>query len=158
MSAGTQTDSESPVTYPKWLVISTFVLSLAGLGLAVYLTIDHYTGNATLVCSVNSVIDCAQVTTSAQSVILGIPVAVLGLVYFVVMVPLFSPWAWRAQLPALRWLRLVSVAAGLLFVVYLVSAELLIIGKICEWCTCVHVVTLALFAVVVVGEYRTRPA
>ena len=157
MSAGTQA-SESTTVYPKWLVVSTFLLALAGLAVAIYMTVSHYTDNATLVCQANSVINCAQVTSSPQSVILGIPVAVLGLVYFVPMTVLLSPWAWRSELPAIRWLRLAGVGVGLLFVVYLVAVELIIIGKICEWCTSVHVITIALFALVVVGEYRSRPA
>ncbi|HEY0495583.1 MAG TPA: vitamin K epoxide reductase family protein [Kutzneria sp.] len=157
MSAGTQA-SESTSVYPRWLVVSTLVLSLAGLAVAIYLTISHYTDNAALVCQVNAVIDCAQVTSSPQSVVLGIPVAVLGLVYFVPMTVLTSPWAWRSELPAVRWLRLAGVGVGLLFVVYLVAVELAVIGKICEWCTGVHVITIALFALVVVGEYRSRPA
>ncbi|HEX4221537.1 MAG TPA: vitamin K epoxide reductase family protein [Pseudonocardiaceae bacterium] len=139
---------------PRWLVISSFVLTLAGLALSIYLTISHYTDQAALFCQQNSVINCVKVTTSPESVIFGIPVAVLGLVFFVPMVVLNSPWAWRSPLPVLRWLRLAGVALGLVFVVYLVSAELVLIGSICEYCTGVHIVTLALFLVVVIGQYR----
>jgi uncharacterized membrane protein len=42
------------------------------------------------------------------------------------------------------------------FVLYLVWAELFRIDAICLWCTVVHVVTLALFAVVVL-EVALRP-
>jgi uncharacterized membrane protein len=139
---------------PRWLVITSFVLTLAGLALSIYLTITHYTDQATLFCQQNSVVNCLKVTTSPESVIFGIPVAVLGLVFFVPMVLLNSPWGWRSPLPLLRWLRLAGVALGLVFVVYLVSAELVLIGSICEYCTGVHIVTVALFIVVVIGQYR----
>ncbi|AHH94930.1 hypothetical protein GCM10010174_35270 [Kutzneria viridogrisea] len=155
MAAGTETVTSSQ---PKWLTYGTLVLSLAGLAVAIYMTISHYTDDATLICSVNAMIDCAAVTNSPEAVIFGIPVAVLGLVFFVPMVVLTSPWAWRAELPALRWMRLGGVVVGLLFVVYLVTVELAIIGKICEWCTGVHVITLALFALILTAELRTRPA
>jgi uncharacterized membrane protein len=139
---------------PRWLVISSFALTLAGLGLSIYLTITHYTDQATLFCQQNSVVNCLKVTTSPESEIFGIPVAVLGLVFFVPMTVLNSPWGWRSQLPLVRWLRLTGVAVGLIFVVYLVSAELVLIGSICEYCTGVHIVTIALFIVVVTGQYR----
>lgn len=139
---------------PRWLVISSFVLTLAGLALSIYLTISHYTDQAALFCQQNSVVNCLKVTTSPESVIFGIPVAVLGLVFFVPMVLLNSPWAWRSPLPLLRWLRLAGVALGVVFVVYLVAAELVLIGSICEYCTGVHIVTVALFLVVVIGQYR----
>ncbi|HEX3780873.1 MAG TPA: vitamin K epoxide reductase family protein [Pseudonocardiaceae bacterium] len=139
---------------PRWLVLSSLLLSIVGLGLSIYLTISHYTNQAALICQANSVVNCVKVTTSPESMIFGIPVAVLGLVFFVPMIALNSPWGWRSKLPAVRWLRLLGVAVGLVFVVYLVSAELIIIGSICEWCTGVHVITLALFLVVVIGHYR----
>ena len=139
---------------PRWLVVTSFVLTLIGLGLSIYLTISHYTDQAALFCQQNSVVNCLKVTTSPESEIFGIPVAVLGLVFFVPMTVLNSPWGWRSPLPVVRWLRLAGVAVGLIFVVYLVSAELVLIGSICEYCTGVHIVTLALFAVVVIGQYR----
>ena len=37
------------------------------------------------------------------------------------------------------------------FVLYLVSAELLIIHAICLWCTAVHVITFILFVLIVTG-------
>jgi uncharacterized membrane protein len=139
---------------PRWLVLTSFLLTLAGLALSIYLTITHYTDQATLFCQQNSVVNCLKVTTSPESEIFGIPVAVLGLVFFVPMTLLNSPWGWRSALPVVRWLRLAGVAVGLVFVVYLVSAELVLIGSICEYCTGVHIVTVALFAVVVIGQYR----
>jgi uncharacterized membrane protein len=139
---------------PRWLVLTSFLLTLAGLALSIYLTITHFTDQAALFCQQNSVVNCLKVTTSPESEIFGIPVAVLGLVFFVPMTLLNSPWGWRMTLPAVRWLRLAGVAVGLIFVVYLVSAELVLIGSICEYCTGVHIVTIALFAVVVIGQYR----
>ncbi|MBV9848003.1 MAG: vitamin K epoxide reductase family protein [Kutzneria sp.] len=141
---------------PRWLTVSTLVLSLIGLAASVYLTVSHYTDTA-LVCTTTGVVDCGAVTNSPQSRVFGIPVAVLGLVFFLVLVPLMTPIAWRSPLPAVRWLRLGAVVTGLLFVAYLVTAELAVIGRICEWCTSVHVVVLALFALVVTSEMRARP-
>jgi len=40
------------------------------------------------------------------------------------------------------------VVVGILFVLYLVYAELFSIGAICLWCTSVHVITFALFVLI----------
>lgn len=154
VAAGSGDSGATGQIAPRWLVITSFALTLVGLALSIYLTITHYTDQAALFCQQNSVVNCLKVTTSPESVIFGIPVAVLGLVFFVPMVALTSPWAWRSALPVLRWLRLAGVALGLVFVVYLVSAELVLIGSICEYCTGVHIVTIALFVVVLIGQYR----
>ena len=81
---------------PAWAKVTTLVLSLIGLALSVYLTITHFQPQA-LVCSGTGFIDCAKVTTSAQSEILGIPVAILGLANYTVMTAFNTPWAWRAK-------------------------------------------------------------
>jgi uncharacterized membrane protein len=134
---------------PRWLPLTTFILSLVGLGLSVYLTITHYTDTAPAGCPVNSTINCTKVTTSPESIIFGIfPVAVLGLAFYVFMVAVNSPWAWRANLPVIRWSRLAGVITGIVFVLYLVYAELFKINAICEYCTGVHIITFILFGLV----------
>ena len=131
-----------------WVVVTCGILSLLGLGIATYLTIAHYVGTQALACPSNGLINCAKVTTSAQSVILGIPVAVLGLGFYLACTALFSPWSWHSQRRELRIAQLVAVCTGMAFVLWLVAAELLIIKSICEWCTAEHLVTFALFVVV----------
>jgi uncharacterized membrane protein len=145
---------------PGWLRWSTLILSVAGLGVSIYLTIEHYTANSYAGCAENSTVNCTKVTTSAQSVVFGIfPVAVLGLAFFVFMVAANSPWAWNWKLPALRWLRLASVVVGIGFVLYLVYAELFQIQAICLYCTSVHVITFLLFAIIVYDStFRHAPS
>ena len=42
------------------------------------------------------------------------------------------------------------------FVLYLVYAELIEIGKLCEYCTAVHIITFALFVLIVFdASFRT---
>jgi uncharacterized membrane protein len=137
------------VNVPLWLQIATLVLSLGGLGVSIYLTIAHYTSTSILACSDKGTINCAKVTTSPESIVFGIfPVAVLGLAFFVFMVAVSTPWAWRAKLPVIRWARLASVIVGIGFVLYLVYTELFTLDAICLWCTSVHVLTFLLFALI----------
>jgi uncharacterized membrane protein len=154
-------------TPPFWLQLTTLALSIAGLGVSIYMTIEHFTGNTTLACSANGAVNCLAVTTSPESKVFGvIPVAVLGLAFYVFMAAATSPWAWRSRRPELALVRLASVVVGIGFVLYLIYVELFQVGYICLWCTGVHVITFALFALVVVAAAiwglpegaRRRPA
>jgi uncharacterized membrane protein len=47
-------------------------------------------------------------------------------------------------------LRLLGVLTGVVFVCYLIWAELFQIDAICLWCTVVHALTLVLFGLVII--------
>ena len=136
---------------PLWFPLTTWILSLCGLGVSIYLTIAHFNTSVTLACPATSTVNCEKVTTSPESYAFGIPVAVLGLAFYVFLAVVNSPWAWRITWPPLRWARVGSMVVGILFVLYLIYAELFSIGAICLWCTSVHVITFALFALIVFG-------
>jgi uncharacterized membrane protein len=124
--------------------VTSFTLALAGWGVSAYLTVAHYAGKQLLVCASNSVINCEQVTTSAQSRVLGVPVALLGLVGYAICAGLCSPWGWRSPWRWVHVARVGLVAGSLGFVLWLVTAEVVIIKALCLWCTSVHLITLAL--------------
>ena len=86
-----------------WLQLTTFVLALAGLGVSTYLTIAHFTQATLAGCSESGLVDCTKVTTSAQSYVFGIPVAVLGLAFYVFAAAIMSPWAWQAAGARSTW-------------------------------------------------------
>jgi len=143
-------DTESPYRVANWAVVTTFVLSLIGLGLASYLTYEHFQPVFQGCAFSSGVINCQKVTTSSESHILGIPVAILGLANYVVMVGLNSPWAWRARARWIHVARFVLAIASMGFVLWLIYAEVEIIGAICLYCTGVHVVTFALLIVLTI--------
>ncbi len=137
---------------PAWLQLVTFLLAILGLGISAYETYAHFNGNHLAGCPAggSGTFNCSAVITSPESMVFGvIPVAILGLAFYVAAVPLFSPWAWRLQWRELNLLRLVSAVTGMGFVVYLIYAELYQIRDICEYCTGVHIVTFLLFAITV---------
>jgi uncharacterized membrane protein len=155
---------------PRWLPLAAGLLSLIGFGLSVYLTITHL-HPAALVCSNKGLVNCTAVTTSAESKVFGIfPVAELGLAFYVFMVAINTPWAWRMKRvfrlgpvsignQELRWIRLGSVVVGIGFVLYLLYAELVQIGNICLFCTGVHITTFLLFVLILFDfVFRQAPA
>ncbi len=132
----------------RWVVWASFALSLIGVGISGYLTFTHYAGTQFLACSDAGVVNCGAVTTSAQSVVAGVPVAVLGLVAYLGLAVLNSPWGWARASRWVAWTRVLGVGVAMAFVLWLVAAELLIIDHICLWCTGVHVTTFALSVII----------
>jgi uncharacterized membrane protein len=142
--------ADIPFSAPAWLQWTSLVLSLAGLGMSIYMTIAHYTSTNILVCSNKGYIDCAKVTTSPESMVFNVfPVAVLGLAFYVFMTVINTPWAWRSGIAAIWWARLVGIITGIGFVLYLIYAEVIQIGNLCLDCTTVHIITFLLFVVLV---------
>jgi len=131
----------------RWQPIATLILSLFGLGVSIYLTITHF-HPAALVCSSNATIYCEKVTTSPQSEVFGIPVAMLGLAYFVPMIALCLPAAWRSVDRRIHLARLALSVVGVGMIIYLLIAELFIIKAICLWCSSVHLITFILFIII----------
>jgi uncharacterized membrane protein len=139
---------------PRWLVTACLVLSILGLAVSAYLTYEHFalSGGQQLSCPIGGK-SCTAVTTSPQSKLLGVPVALLGLLYYVAMVVLNLPALWRASIPAVKWVRLAAGAAGMVFVLWLVYAELYLIHAICMWCSIVHILTFVLFCLILWGTF-----
>ena len=133
-----------PVTRsaPAW---TAFGLCLAGMLISAYLTYEHFTDSTTLACSGNGTINCLKVTTSQWSEIAGVPVAVAGLAYFVVMALLCAPTRFA---PRLALVRLLGAVVGTLMVLWLIYVEIFKVEAICLWCTGVHVITLLLLGTV----------
>ena len=137
---------------PLWLQATSLGLSLIAVAIASYLTVTHYTDPAALACPDTGIVNCTLVTTSSWSVVLGVPLAVLGLVWAVVMAGLTSPWAWRAAAHWVDGARLAVSGAGAAMVLYLVYVELFRIGAICLWCTAMHLTAVCLFGVILAGR------
>ncbi|GAB3858403.1 vitamin K epoxide reductase family protein [Dactylosporangium cerinum] len=140
----------------RWVPPVSLVLSVLGLAVSVYLTIEHYTSSTTLACPDTGALNCLKVTTSEQSTMFGVPVALLGLLYFAVMVALSLLWSTPRR--DVRLARLAFAAVGVVFVAWLVYAELFILDAICLWCTAVHVLAVGLFAVTALGTAYADPA
>ena len=131
-------------------------MSLVAVGVSSYLTITHYTDPSALACPDTGVVNCTLVTTSPESVVLGVPLAVIGLLWALAMTSLCLPVAWRSPASWVDKTRLLGASAGAATVVYLVYTELFRIGAICVWCTAMHVTAVALFTVVLAARAHTH--
>ncbi|HVD02167.1 MAG TPA: vitamin K epoxide reductase family protein [Candidatus Dormibacteraeota bacterium] len=125
-------------------LILVLAAAVAGAAISIYLTISHYQ-QLPLACATSSLLDCNAVTTSGYSLLpgTGIPVSLLGVVWFAVSGSLGVLALRRPH--RLAWGSLLAAwgVVGAAFVLYLVYAELVVIHRICEWCTAVHLLVVA---------------
>ncbi|HLZ24261.1 MAG TPA: vitamin K epoxide reductase family protein [Ktedonobacterales bacterium] len=138
-------------------------MAVAGIAIAAYLTSVHYL-DVPLVCPANTLINCAQVTSSAYSVVPGtqIPITIPGMLWFIVsgalaVLALVRSAQERPEPERLRLYHMLWGAVGLLFVLYLVYAEIVLLHRLCEWCTVIHLLTLATF-LVALSRWQQGPA
>ena len=113
--------------------------ALAAVAVAGYLTIEHLTG-ATLECG--PLAGCATVQDSIYSEVLGIPVAIPGLIASVLALAGALGWWWRRER---RWLEAVFVVsmAGVVVLGYFTALEAFVIRAWCSWCLAYAGLTLA---------------
>jgi uncharacterized membrane protein len=114
-------------------------LALAGAGIAAYLSIVRATGGSA-VCDPSH--GCDVVAASRYALILGVPVAYLGLGFSLLLVALAATWWRRGDRRALQG-AYVALLLGTLFVAYLTFLELFVIGAVCAWCAAFAVTVVA---------------
>jgi uncharacterized membrane protein len=130
-------------------VIALLAFAIAGILIAGYLTAVHYTP-LPMVCSTTGLIDCAQVTSSAYSVVPGttLPITVPGMGWFALSGALaVAALLRRGDAGSLRLTHLLWATLGLLAALYLVFVEIVRLHRICLWCSAVHLLLLASFLV-----------
>jgi uncharacterized membrane protein len=124
------------------------VLALVGAGIAGYLTYVHYAGIAP-VCTTGG---CEKVQTSSYAELVGIPVALIGLVgYVLLFLTALVPE------PEAAAIGVALAAGGLGFALYLLYVQLAIIDAVCIWCVASDgVMTLLLVATLARLRAATR--
>jgi uncharacterized membrane protein len=132
------------------------VLSLVGLGVATYLAYVEIT-HIEAVCG--PVGECNIVQASPYAQILGIPVAVLGMLNYIAIIFLWLVQKFvsgrLANLSALALLGLTFF--GVLFSIYLTLLEIFVIQAVCAWCLSSAIITTVLMLLVVIPITRASP-
>jgi uncharacterized membrane protein len=131
------------------LVLS--VLALAGLGIATYLLAVRVLGEAPACGPIKG---CETVAASEYATIAGIPVALFGVLFSVVLLGACLAWWRRADRRALYAAYGLGLA-GILAVLYLTYLELFVIEAICVWCVSYALTILAGWLGVAIVAWRT---
>jgi len=125
------------------------ILDLVGLVIATYLAYVEITHVEALCGPIG---ECNIVQTSSYALMLGIPVAVLGVLYYLAIGAL---WVGQRHLVG-RWANLSALGLlggtlfGAIFSIYLTCLELFVVRAICSWCLGSAVTTTILMLLVVV--------
>ena len=130
------------IDWARALLWLSAALAIAGLGVAVYLTVTHATDRP-IACS--GLGDCDYVNSSEYAEIAGIRVATLGAVAYAMLLALVIGVilrGWRSWLLVAWGLSLSTFA----FSIYLTYVELFVIDAICVWCVASACIFMALFA------------
>jgi uncharacterized membrane protein len=130
------------------------LLAVLGLGVAGYMAYIEIT-HVAAVCG--PVGECNVVQTSQYAQIAGIPVAILGLLFYLATLVL-----WTVQRSGTgRWAQPAALALlglslfGVIFSIYLTVLELFVIHAICMWCLSSALITMLIMVVVVAQLARS---
>lgn len=131
----------------RYIFFILLILGLLGIVDASYLTYEHY-ANIIPPCTINHFLpffsDCGLVLRSAYAVLFGIPLAVLGLIHYVILTlaiglaVIFNKKLWWF------WL-FFQTLAGAIFSLYLMYLQIFVIKNICIYCTLSAVNSFILF-------------
>lgn len=133
------------VTLHQWAIP---VISVIGLGIALYLGYVEVT-HVDAVCG--PVGECNIVQSSPYARLLGVPVAVWGVLNYLAIIALWI-WQQRAQGASHQfaiWSLVILSVGGTFYSIYLTGLELFVIHAVCAWCLSSAIATTILMIIIV---------
>lgn len=123
-------ESSPKQSIPNWLILAFLAVSFLGFLDATYLSAQHYLG-AVPPCVITA--GCETVLTSDYSAIFGVPVALVGAAYYILIffLAILSFDVKRGKI--IRFLAFLT-PIGFLASLYFVYLQLFIIKEICFYC------------------------
>ncbi|KKP48321.1 MAG: dihydroorotate dehydrogenase 2, nonfunctional [Candidatus Woesebacteria bacterium GW2011_GWA1_33_30] len=115
------------------------ILILLGLADSVFLTWEHYTLTS-IGCPISPWINCLAVTSSKYSEILGIPLSLLGSIYYIVLFFLLLK-----KETMFKHFFLLTSSFGVLFSFYLIYIQVFAIGLFCLYCLASALISFLIF-------------
>src|SRR5713226_6607806 len=139
--------SADRTTRVVWIYLIAALISLVGLADAIYLTVEHLSGES-LRCTIIS--GCSEVLSSPYSHIGSVPLAALGAIaYFAVFdLSILSAFGYRFARPLLTAL----LAVMFLMTLWLLYLQAFVIHHFCQYCLLSAAVTVTLTAIVLAGR------
>ena len=135
-----------------WSYLIAALLALVGLADAIYLTVEHLTGQS-LRCTIIS--GCSEVLSSPYSHIGSVPLAAIGAIAYFSVFSLATLAAFHYQF-ALTILKII-VALMFLTTLWLLYLQAFVIHHFCQYCLLSAAVTTALMIMVLIGPRSAHP-
>jgi uncharacterized membrane protein len=137
------------------LLTAIALVAVAGVAVSSVSLYEHFATSTTSFCNFSDAFNCDLVNRSAYSTVLGVPIALVGIVGYVLVAALATVYRNQAQTPVLL---LVASVIGLGFALYLAYVEKYLLGVWCFLC----LTSLALICIEVllstIATVRTRQA
>jgi len=133
------------------LYVTAAVLSLIGLADALYLTIEHVTGQSVR-CTI--VAGCSEVLSSQYAVVAGVPLALIGAAAYFSVFSLATLAAFGYRIAAM----LLTPLVVLMFLIslWLFYLQAFVIHAFCQFCLLSAAVSTALTVVVLIAVISRR--
>ena len=112
-------------------MLAISLLAIAGIVVSSVSLYHHYGSSKTSYCDIGENFNCDVVNRSTYSVVLGIPVALLGILGYFVLLALSTVYRSKAETPLLL---LTASVAGLGFALYLTYIEGFVLAAWCMLC------------------------
>ncbi|MFZ0360081.1 MAG: vitamin K epoxide reductase family protein [Terriglobales bacterium] len=113
------------------LTILVAILAVCGIAVSSVSLQHHYATSKTSFCDIGEAFNCDIVNRSEYSTLLGIPVALIGMLGYAALAGLATVYRARRETPALLF---GGAAAGLAFALYLTYIEAHVLGVYCILC------------------------
>jgi uncharacterized membrane protein len=127
---------------------AVMLLSLAGAGIAGYLTVTHY-AHVQVACATGG---CETVQTSRYAEVAGIPVAAIGFAGYLVLA-----WSGAARSELARGLGFVAALTGFAVGMVLLYVQAGILHAFCQWCLASDAIIVLLLAPTLLRALRGAP-
>jgi protein-disulfide isomerase/uncharacterized membrane protein len=146
---------QKATTDPRLGVQRFFVLgllTLAGLGVSIYLVVAHYSrladASAVSACNFGGWLDCDTVNTSRYSEFLGVSVACFGVAFYLLFagLSLHAALVEKRRFAATAYLRFLSLAA-LAETIFLAFISLFVLRAFCLFCVGLYAINITLLIV-----------
>jgi len=135
------------------LMTMVAILAVCGIAVSSVSLQHHYATSKTAYCDIGETFNCDIVNRSEYSSLLGIPVALIGMLGYAALAGLATVYRRRPETPAMLF---GGAAAGLAFALYLTYIEGHILGV---WCIlCLSSLALISLATVLAGLIWWRRA
>lgn len=136
----------------KHLAFILAVFALIGFSDATFLTLEHYRGTVPPCIGVTG---CAIVTTSSYSAIFGIPVALLGALYYLAILLGTILYLDTRNTKIIR-LTTLATPLGFLFALWFLYVQAFILNAFCTWCLLSTTTSTLLFVTGILVERHHR--
>ncbi len=136
----------------KTFVVAILILATIGFVDAAYLTVNHYLGTP-LPCSI--VNGCEKVTTSVYSVVLGVPLPLIGAVYYLALLVLSVAFL-DAEKKELIAAMLGISGLGFLASLFLVYLQIFVLRSLCPYCLVSAADSTLIFILLYEGNKQKR--